>query len=473
MNRHILMFAPIATALSACTIGPDYQGPQNLDVAYSDLAAQSDLADTATGPKADWWSRYQDPVMDDLMAAAETNNLDIAQAMMRVEEARARRRLVDSARLPIIGAQASASRQEASTNAGGLGPPPGAPSVQNFFDLGLNLSWELDLFGRLERREEAADARLEATGFDRDAVTVMVLGETALAYADLRGLQAQFKVGEDNIALAERIVGLTEDLVSQNLASEFDLVRARADVTELEARQNALIGGQRIAVSRLALLTGRQPSELMARLLVPASLPNWEGAVGLGLSSDLLRRRPDIAAAERRLAAANEDVGAETADLYPSFSLTGGAGLQADSLEDVFEAASQAWNYGAVMRWPVFNRGAQEFEIDLAEIRFGQAGLNYRQTVLGALAEVETALADYVFAVKEIEALRQARQDRLRAFELAELRYNTGNDSLFPALEALRRLNQLNAEIAAKEVDVLKAQITLYRALGGGWSVGD
>ncbi|MEM1086165.1 MAG: efflux transporter outer membrane subunit [Pseudomonadota bacterium] len=471
MIRRTLAATALTLGLSACAIGPDYQGPDSIEVGYTDLAKQSDLLVTNRNAQADWWARYNDPVLTDLMRAAEANNIDIGLAALHVQEARARRRLIDSARYPIISGQAGGRRQEASTNAGGLGPPPGAPSVQNLFDLGLNLSWEIDLFGRLERREEAADARLEASEFDRAAITVTVLGETALAYADLRGLQAQYAVGEDNIRLAERITSLTEDLESQDLSSEFDVVRARADVTELKARQNALLRGQRAAASRLALLTGRQPSEIMSAMLIPQALPDTTGAVEVGLSSDLLRRRPDIAAAERRLAAANEDIGAEMADLYPSFSLTGGIGLQADKIEDLFENASQTWNYGAVANWPVFNRGAQDFEIDLAEIRFGQAGLTYRQTVLSALAEVEIALSDYVFTVKEFESLVEAREDRQRAYDLAELRFNTGNDSLFPALEAARRLNGLNAEIAARELDVLRAQITLYRALGGGWSV--
>ncbi|MEO0816260.1 MAG: TolC family protein [Pseudomonadota bacterium] len=469
MSRAQWVLMPFAALVSACTIGPDYAGPEPISVQLSEIAATSDLVAGDAALQADWWTRYNDPVLDALMGDAAANNVDISQAVLRVREARASRRLIDSARFPIIGGQASARRQEASTNAGGLGPPPGAPSVQNLFDFGLNLFWELDLFGRLERREEAADARIDASLFDRDALTVAVLGETALAYADLRGFQAQFAVGEDNIALAQRIVDLTEDLVDQDLSSEFDLVRARADVTELEARQNSLIGAHRAAVARLALLTGRQPSELMADLMVPAPLPDAETAAPVAVPSELLRRRADIAAAERRLAAANEDVGAEIADLYPSFSLTGGYGLSADQIGDLFETASQSWNYGAVMNWPVFNRGVQDFEIDLAEIRFGQAGLAYRQTVLGALAEVEIALADYVFAVQELEALKIAQADRTRALELAELRFSTGNDSLFPALEAARRLNGLNAEIAAREVDVLKAQITLYRALGGGW----
>ena len=473
MNRAVTLALPLAAIVSGCVIGPDYSGPEPMEARYSKFVAAEGLLDTSASPQANWWARYKDPVLVDLMRAAQAGNLDIAQAVLRVEEARANRRLIDSARFPIIGGRAGASRQEASTNAGGLGPPPGAPSVQNLFDLGLNLSWEVDLFGRLKRREAAADAQIEASALDREAVNVAVLAETALAYADLRGLQAQYQVGDQNIALAQRIVDLTETLVEQDLSSEFDLVRARADVTELQARQNALLGGQRVAVARLALLTGKQPAGLMSDLLIQRPLPDTEGSVAVGLSSDLLRRRSDIAAAERRLAAANENIGAEIADLYPSFSLTGGYGFQADQISDLFENASQAWNYGAVMNWPVFNRGVQDFEIDLAEIRFGQAGLAYRQAVLGALSEVEIALADYVFAVKELQSLEKAKRDRQRAYELAELRFNTDNDSLFPALEAARRLNGLNAEIAAKEVDVLKAQIKIYRALGGGWTGTD
>ncbi len=471
MIRLAVCLGVCASALCGCVLGPDYEKPDVPVAAAFDSAASLDPDLVAPGVtvEADWWRGYDDPVLSALIDDAAAGNVDLALAVSRIEQARLDRRLVSAATFPSVVFNGSGSRQQASETLGGLGPPPGAPSLQNVFSLGVDLSFEIDLFGRLKRREAAADLRIEASEEDRRAVMVAVFAEVGLAYARLRGLQTQYDVSGENVELARRTAELTRLMVAQDLAPELDLLRARADVSELEAGRNALLAGQRAAIARLALLTGKLPADITDDLSQPAPLPESTGRIPVGLPSTLLLRRPDIRAEERRLAAASEDIGAETADLFPSFRLTGGAGLGSANVEDLFDNASQTWNFGGVVRWPIFDGGRERIDIDRAELLYGTAGLEYRKAVLTAFSEVESALSSYVFLVKELNALETARNDRLRAYELADLRFRTGNDSLFPALEALRRLTGLKAEIAMKSQDVLDAQIMVYRSLGGGW----
>jgi NodT family efflux transporter outer membrane factor (OMF) lipoprotein len=457
--------------LSGCvTLGPDYTAPTPTDPRLTSIVDAPEYESVAgTLLEARWWDRFNDPRLTALIETAAAANTDVRLAVFRIEEARAGREIVRSRRGPSVGGSSSALRSQASETSGGLGPPPGAPSLQNLFDLSLNLNWEADLFGRLGRLETASDALIEASEEDRRAILVAVFAEVGVAYAELRGLQVQETIARENITIAARTVELTSLLVEQDLAPEFDLVRARAELTELSARINPLLAGQHAAMARIAFLTGQEPAAVSAALLSegPQLIPS--ARIPVGLPSDILRRRPDIRAAERRLAAASEQIGIEMADLLPSFGLTGTAGLASANVEDLFETSSQLWSVGGLIRWPIFDGGAERGEIDIARSRFGAAGAQYDAAILQALSELETALAAYVYAARELDELRAARTDRQRAYDLAILRYQTNADSLFPALDASRRLTALNADIAAREQDLLIAEINVYRALGGGW----
>ncbi|MEQ8435401.1 MAG: efflux transporter outer membrane subunit [Oceanicaulis sp.] len=458
--------------VSGCAIGPDYAAPEPpSDLSFSDITREGGaVIETSLSVEAAWWERFEDPRLTALIETAAVSNTDIRLAVHRVEEARASRVIAQARRIPNLVGSSTGARLQSSETAGGFGAPPGAPSIQNLFDLGAVMTWELDLFDRLGRLETAAEARLEATEDDRRAVMVAVFAEIGIAYAELRGQQAQFEVAGRNIDLASQSVELTQLLVERDLAPEFDMVRARADVTELTARRHRLLAGQRAAAARIAVLTGQPPADVMDTLLATGPQMTPAARIPVGLPSELLRRRADIRAAERRLAAASEQIGAEMADLLPSFSLTGAAGLASANLEDLFDAGAQTWSLGGGAQWSIFSGGAQRADIAIARSRFGAAGADYDAAVLNALAEVETALASYVYTARELDGLSAARGDRERAYELAQLRYRSNTDSLFPALDAGLRLTALNAEIAQRRQDQLVAQINVYRALGGGWA---
>lgn len=471
--RRLKVIAPLSIAiLTGCVVGPNYSAPTSQGgIEFSDLAIiEADRIDASLAVEAAWWERFNDPVLTSLIETAVGANTDIRLAAYRVEEARANRTIAEARRRPFLSGSSSASRLQGSETAGGFGVPPGSPTVQNLLDLNLNLNWEFDLFGRLERLETAAEARLVASEEDRRAVMVVVFAEIGIAYAELRGFQRQFDVAGRNIELASQSVELTQLLVDQGLSPEFDLVRARADVTELVARRHQLLAGQRAAAARIAFLTGQQPSDVMESLLTPGPQIIPSARIPVGLPSDLLERRPDIRAAERRLAAASEQIGAEMTDLLPSFSLTGVAGLSSANVEDLFDAASQTWTLGGAARWSLFDSGLERAEISIARSRFGAAGTEYDATILNALAELEIALSAYVYTAKELDGLVAAQADRERAYDLALMRYRSNTAPLFPALDAGIRLTSLNAEIAARRQDLLIAEINVYRALGGGWA---
>ncbi len=458
--------------LGACALGPDYSSPQLNEVAFSDITA-AEVLDTNAGviTETAWWLRFDDPVLLALIERAAVFSTDIRRALYAVEEARAARDIARAARRPFLSGLTSGARQQSSETAGGFGPPPGVTSLQNLFDLNINLSWELDLFGRLKRSATAAQANLDASEEDRRAVMVAVFSEVGIAYAELRGLQAQYEIATRNIEIESQIAELTLLLAEQGLASEFDVVRANAERAETAARQNQLLAGQHSVVARLAFLSGQQSVQIAAQLLAagPQLIPS--ARIPVGLPSEMLSQRTDIRAAERRLAAASEQVGIEQSDLLPRFSLTGIAGPRSANLEELFDAASQSWNVGGTLNWPIFEGGSQRAEIQIARSRLAMVGVDYDAVVLGALQEVETALGSYVYLVKELEGLTEAKTDRDRAYELALMRYRNNIDSLFPSLDAGRRLVALNSEIAVQQQELLIAEINVYRALGGGWQM--
>ena len=456
--------------LTGCAIGPDYTPPSNDELLAEPIFSSKaeDLIDE--GPvDGIWWEQFNDPVLASLLDKAAQQNTDLRVAVARIEAAQS---VFDATRgqgLPRISSSTSAERLQASEQAGAFGSPPGQSSLQNLFSTSVAASWEVDLFGRISQRVRAAAADTEAAWEETRLVLLIVQSETALAYAELRSLQNQFRVAKEAERLARNTLNLAQLLESSDLSSELDIARARAEVTELVARQEELIGGQRAAASRIAYLVGEPPENLMSSLLEAKPFTLNGPKIPIGMRSDLLLRRPDVRAAERRLAAATARVGAEQADLYPSFSLTGGGGFSSVSLDDLIEGASGTWSVSGFIRWPIFDGGIQRAEIRIADSRREIALAEFDGAVLSALSEVEASLSSYVHAARQARGLRSARSDRLKAYELAERRFQVGLDDLFPTLDAQRSLTALDSEIALADAQVLVSVISVYRALAGGW----
>ncbi len=457
--------------LAGCVVGPDYQQPDTAaDAVFSGIVDESPMLAANAAIDERWWERFNDPTLSGLVDEAIATNTDIRAATARVAEAQAMRRVALAHTRPAADASAAASRSNLS-EAGNL--PPGAPVLFSLFDTSLSASWEPDFFGRLRRRVEAADARLDAEIEERRNVLLVVLSELTLNYADLRTAQDQYALAVENTEVARKTLELAELLHQNDLAGELDLVRARADLTELQAAQADFEAAEHAAAARVAVLVGSEAGDSIARLKTRSEHELAAPRIPVGLASDLLARRPDVRAVERRLAAASADIGAELAERLPSFSLTGGLGSQATDLSDLFSGPGETWDIAGVLGWPLFDGGRRRALVDAAESRYEALRAEYDGVVLAALGDVEAAFASYVFANRERATLEIARNDRQRALELARLRYEAELEDMFPLLDAQRRLLALETSIAAAARAEIVAAINVYRALGGGWSTAE
>jgi NodT family efflux transporter outer membrane factor (OMF) lipoprotein len=420
-----------------------------------------------------WWTGFGDPQLTTLIEQALVSNYDLQAAASRIEEARAFRQTASALGRPQVEADGNGQRIRSSENARGFGPPPGLPFEQNLYELGVSASWELDLFGRAARRREAADARVEVSVEDRRGLVLLVIAETASAYADMRNMQTRTIILQENEVAARRTLDATVLLTDRGLGSELDVVRARAELDDVRATIPPLLARERAAIASLAALTGRLPGELSGSLEPLGAAKLRERNIPIGLPSTLLRRRPDVRLAERRLAAETADIGAEIADLYPRFSLTGMIGLTSAIIGNLLNSGSDTFAFGGVMNWPLFSGGRERAEVDAARSGADVARAQYQAAVIEAFSDVEKALTTYVFARERRRRLVDTQANRSRTFELAELRYSAGLDDVFAVLETQRRLLGARDALAEADGEVLRSTVDLYRALGGGWEAGD
>ncbi|MEQ8406960.1 MAG: efflux transporter outer membrane subunit [Gammaproteobacteria bacterium] len=456
---------------SSCAVGPDYQSPTaDQELRFSDIADQSQALEKGQLVDDQWWHSFADSDLDMLVQQAIASNQDIRAATGRVQEARAMRNVALAANRPTLSAQASGTRSQQSQLANF---PPGIPTLFSLFDVGLAASWEPDLFGRIGRQTEAATAQFEASIEDRRSVLHMVLAEVALNYVDLRMAQLQLRLREEQVEIAEQSLHLTELLRGQELVAESTLLQARAEVNQRKAALASLEAAVRAPAVRLAVLTAKPPAQVLDSLLEPAADILVAPSIPVGLPSDLLRRRPDVRAAERRLAVASANLGQETASLFPQFQLTGGLSSNALELDNLFTGPSQAWELASILNWPIIDGGRRDAAIAAARARYEVAFAAYDQAVLDALGDAETAFASYVFAVKERETLQSVRRDLQSAVELETLRYESGLADRFALLDARDRLSALDAQLTTARRSELVAAVSVYRALGGGWATAE
>ena len=336
MKRLSLLFVLLSAAiLSGCTMGPDYQRPgfTYQEKWQSDPTAQQEMREpTSTA----WWQQFDDPTLNSLIEQASRNNLDLAIALANVEKSKALRRTISADYFPQVDTSGNADRSRYSSQTG-FGSNIG---TRNNFNASLDASWELDLFGRVRRSVEAADARIEAEEALLQGVQLTLLAETATAYFELRSLQAQQANIQNTIELMQEIEKIAQAQFDAGIISELDLYSARGERENMEAQLPNLQADITARAFRLSVLTGKEPEYHLALLDSTSLLSEPKDRVPLGLRSDLLQRRPDIRQAERLLAATTADIGAAKADLLPSFSLTGAIGSSARAFGDLFTAGT-------------------------------------------------------------------------------------------------------------------------------------
>ncbi|SBV34404.1 putative efflux pump outer membrane protein [uncultured Sphingopyxis sp.] len=463
-----LVTAASALALAACAAGPDYKAPQSASApaATGSFVSANSPAISLAPVEADWWRLYDDPVLDGLVADALANNSDVRVAVANIAKARAALRGARSDRLPQtqIGAGADYGRSPAGQRL------PGAPREDWTVDVGANVSYEVDLFGRVSRSVEAARGDAEAAEANADAVRVIVAADTTQAYADAASGAARLDVARRIVDLLDQQVKLTERRKEVGMATGLDLARITtlrdrraADIPAIEAERQA-------ALFRLATLTGRAPAALPAiaadrniSLEITDPIPVGDGAA-------LLKRRPDIRAAERRLAADTARIGVATADLYPRITLGGSVGSTGTGFGDVFGGGPLRWLLGPLLNWAFPNQEPARARIAAAEADTQASLAEFDGTVLRALEETETALSAYARSLEQRQALRAARDQAERAARIVRAKRQEGASDSLEWLDAERTFAETEAVLAAQDGQISRRQIALFRALAGGWS---
>jgi len=470
VRRFFGLLILLTAALGGCTVGPDYRPPP---VAAPEAWHADPVSEPADlGPSA-WWESLGDEQLTRYVRASFSANHEVAMARARLVQARAARRVATAGLWPQLSGGAVARRAALSESGGSAGSELAeigvADSVAELFQAGFDAAWELDLFGRTRRQGEAAAARAEAAEAQLADVARSIAAEVALAYVELRGAQRRLAVVEDNVRVAQETLAVVTDLHGSGLVPELDLHRARLQLGETRAGLPPLRAAATTAAYRLSVLLGRSPGALYEEVEEPGPIPTPTDAVPAGLPSELVRRRPDLRAAERELHAATAEVGAAVATLYPTFSLTGAAGAESDRVGDLAASQSSIWSVGAGAAWPVFRGGALRGNVEVSRARLEEAGHRYRQAVLGAWLEVESALARHAQAELERQHLTEATEAARLAFARAEVQYAAGLTDFLDLLDAERSLVRLEDRLAVAQTEVVVRIIALYKALGGGW----
>ena len=427
--------------------------PDTIEAANKDAPL---VTSTAAAVEHDWWMNFGDPTLDALVKESLTNNRTLAIAKARVDEARASRTFARAALLPEVNAVGSVSR----SNQGFLTQD----RAVNLAEADLQATWELDLFGKNQARASEAAAILESEEAGAQAVRVALLAEVARSYFDLRNFERQLVLTKQNLDSQQKTLELTQVQLQGGYSSDFDVQRAAAQVSTTQALIPDLQAAYDAAATRLNILLGYPPGSKDAVLKTTQALKPLDPGIVVAAPATVLATRPDIRVAERRFAATMSAKDAATAGLFPDISLTALFGIQGAT-----GFSGTPWGFGANLAQPILNFGRIESQIDAADARQHQAFLNYQQTVLEALGNMEDALSHYLQENVRNASLSAAVGQNRKAEDLARQQYGNGFTSLLDVLVAQRSLLEAEASQAASDANLRKDLVAIYTAAGGGW----
>jgi multidrug efflux system outer membrane protein len=476
-----LLVIALAALPVGCSVGPNFAHPDSHVPPQWSPASASSALNNEPQAVVTWWTTFQEPTLTSLIERSTASNLDMRAAVLRITEARAQRDVTSAAFWPRVDANASFTRQRLSDttttgaqfNKFGSVQIPGAPSIafpnpSNQFQLGGSASWEIDLFGRVRRSVEAANADLLASVEDQHAVLVSLCADVARNYIELRGAQLRRDVTQRSLATQaelydltrqRRAVGLTTELDVANAGAQLDSTRAQVPQLEREVTQD---------INQLSLLMGREPDTLRTELEAARPVPPVPPVLPIGLPADLARRRADIRESEARLHAATARIGVAVGDLFPRLTLSASGGVQSQSASDLLKWASRFGSIGPTFEMPLFD-GSRWATVRLQNVRAQEAALDYERTVLAALHEVENALAAYKADRDRGVSLAAAVEQSRDALNLARERYTSGVANFIDVLDAERNLQQNEISLATNTTAISTDLVAIYRALGGGW----
>lgn len=464
MHMKKTLFALMATTLlSACAVGPDFLFPaSNAPDAWVSIAH-----DEKATAEQDWWKHFNDPVLDQLIAKAVENNLDLKVAQSRILAARAARQNAGNDLLPTVNVTGSAERQ---ANRLAIGDAPFNLSKPfNVFQTGFDASWEFDLFGGKRRALEAANADLQAAQANADAVRVSLLAEVARTYVDIRQYQVQLTITQQTIDAEDKTAKIAKERFKVGDTAELDVTLADAQVQQARAQlpyyQNLALQAQ----FSMDVLLGEKPGATQAIVSAMQPIPVGDKALVLTAPAKVIAERPDIREAGAQLASATASQGVAVAKFFPDISLSGFLGFLSADAGDVLRTGSKSWDLGGNVLWPILNYGKLSANLKAADAQQQQALALYQKSVIAALSDVEKSVTAYTKEEEHRVALLKAAELNQHSVKIARERYKEGLSSFIEVLDAERSLYSSQAQAAASQAATSQNLIAVYKSLGGGW----
>ena len=478
-----LSLLTLALWLAGCAVGPDYEAPKpQLPGGYHLLDAQQASKTESGTVSTRWWQTFNDPQLNSLIDRAIESNLTLQQAVLRIAGARQELAQARGGLFPSLNGSAKVTRQqlglEGLLKANGVTDQLDSDTASQLSSLeqpvtlyqgSFDASWELDLWGKVRRQVELADAQTQAAIEQRNDALVSLEAEVARAYLQLRGAQATIATLEQQIAVAQQSWELTQSQQRNGLAPLTDVENARAQLSSLQAQLPQYQSQARQAMNGLAVLLGKTPGALDNELFATKAMPALPQMVPVGIPATLARRRPDIRQAEATLHAQTANIGVSVAQLFPSLSLTGQLGVRNTDVSYLDNWSSHFYSVGPSLSIPIFQGGRLVSSVRLARAQQASAALDYRQTVLTALQDVENALVSYRADQARVTALDETTGSLQRAFDLASDSYRQGISTFIDVLDAQRQLAQAQEQATQARMQSALDLVALYKALGGGW----
>jgi len=473
------LIAAVACLLTGCLVGPNYHPIETkMPAGFISMSSSKHFAsnhiDQPVIDAAKWWQALDDPQLNELIDRAIKGNFDLEVALDRIQEARTQEYVVMGVALPVAGASIGGAAGTGSDLARGRASQP-LVSAENTGTLsqvthlaGFDAAWELDLFGKYRRGIEAAKYNTEATIAARNAVLISIIADVARAYVDMRAFQMQLLVLQKNIDTLHDYFIFTKERFDRGITNELDVTLAQRQLASLEAEKAPLVAQIHAAQYVIAVLVGQFPEDVAPSLERPGMVPQLPEKIAAGLPLDLLRRRPDIQQAERDVASATAQIGMATADLFPQVSLTGSAGVQGKGMgSNAFNRF--IWSAGPSLSWPLLDFGTLDALVVIADLRTKEMLAHYRQSVLGAVREVDTSVESYAAQQDRLKNLDTALAASQRAVSIATQRYDRGLTDALNVIDAERQEYDLEQQYVNTQQSAAEQFIALFKALGGGW----
>ncbi|MCL2429815.1 MAG: efflux transporter outer membrane subunit [Alphaproteobacteria bacterium] len=489
--RSAAIGASAAAVLAGCALGPDFAPP---DPKLPQAAYAEDEPWLIAPPDPEWWAGFHDPVLTSLERRVAAENLDVVTATIRLAESRFQRGVAAAALFPTLNGQTQYQRELYSLNGPFLSPsgpfgslggainrlltaqgqpaiPRTSPAFNDIF-VGFDASWELDLWGRVRRMVENADAQVDEAAENRRAALVSSLAELARDYVQLRGIQMGIAIDLENLKVAQDVLTRAQERAAQGVgagSAGIDVENAAAQVENIRAQIPTLEAQQTQYINAIGLLLNQPPGAFAAELMRPRPVPLAPPRVPVGIPSELARRRPDIRAAEAQLHAATAEIGVAVASFYPTLKLNGTVGLDSVDLKHLFQSNSLQYMAGPSLTVPIFAGGRLKNMLGLTKAQQQEAAVQYQQTVLRAWHEVVNALVAYRLELRRQAALKLEIEHTRQALDLARERYSKGIGDFLTVLDTARTLLQAQQQYVSSTTNVSLDLVQLFKALGGGW----